>query len=331
VYVAGGFSGAGRFGTTTLSSVGNADVFVAKLVDVGTSSSFGWVQQAGGGAVDYASALSVVGANIYAGGRFFSTVATFGNTTLTNASASGTTSDAFVSKLTDAGSSSTFAWTQRAGGPASDAATALAVSGSSVYAAGIFAGASAGFGSTTLPNTSSTTTDVFIARLADAGSSGGFVWAQAAGGSRDDYASALALRGTTVYVAGYVVPTATFGPFSIATPTNGVELGFLATLTDAVGLPTHPTAAPSAFACYPNPARATVRLLVPDVAGSPLAVAPATLIFCDALGRAVRTQPVTLPAGGGPAEVSLAGLQPGFYQVRLLAGARQHRATLAVE
>ena len=94
---------------------------------------------------------------------------------------------------------------------------ALAVSGTSVYVAGHFAGPTAAFGSTTLTNAGATNTaDGFVAALTDAGNAGSFAWTQRAGGTGNDVINALAVSGTSVYVAGYFAsPTAGFGPATL--------------------------------------------------------------------------------------------------------------------
>ena len=60
VYVAGNFSGStATFGATSLNSSGSSDLFVARLNDVGNTSSFAWAQQAGGLGLDNATTLAV--------------------------------------------------------------------------------------------------------------------------------------------------------------------------------------------------------------------------------------------------------------------------------
>ena len=224
VYLAGGFVGTARFGTIALTSAGNRDVFVAKWNPA--SNTFAWAVQAGGLESERAMALVVNGPSIYVAGAFEST-ATFGATTLVSAGQS----DAFVAKLTDAGSSASFTWAAQAGGPDVDRATGVAVSGANVYLTGYYYGATARFGATTLAN-AGRSADAFVAKLTDAGPTGGFTWVQPMGGTDFDLASAVAVRGSSVYVAGTTVsPTARFGPLTF--PTAGQSDAFVAKLTDA--------------------------------------------------------------------------------------------------
>ncbi|TPG66713.1 T9SS C-terminal target domain-containing protein [Hymenobacter nivis] len=238
VYVAGSFGGpTAAFGALTLANAdpsgATRDVFVAELAaDTGA---FAWAQPAGGPADDYATALAAAGPRVYVAGAFGSATATFGGTALARAGSGG--ADAFVAALEAGGAGAAFAWAQRAGGPGDDVATGVAVSGASVYLAGRFASATAAFGPLALANVNPNGShDAFVAKLADAGPSAAFAWAQRAGGPGDDRANALAVSGTNVYVAGeFQGPTATFGGTVLAnTTTDNLYYDvFVAKLADA--------------------------------------------------------------------------------------------------
>jgi hypothetical protein len=247
VYVAGGFTSkqislgdTTLTGTYTTGGFGDHDVFVAKLTDVGSASRFQWVQQAGGTGSDYPTALAVAGTSVYIAGRFNSNTASFGTVALRNSSFTSyasTSNDVFVAKLTDATNTGQFVWAQQAGGAGGtgdDTATALAVSGTSVYVAGRFASTAASFGATTLISAGQINygaSDVFVTKLIDAGNAGSFVWAQRAGGADSDGVNALVVNDTSLYVAGYFSgPGATFGNLTLAS-TGETDL-FIAKLTD---------------------------------------------------------------------------------------------------
>jgi hypothetical protein len=311
VYVAGFFQSAtAAFGSTTLSNaVTNYrnDVFVAKLTDAGSTGSFVWAQRAGGADADEATALAVSGTSVYITGYFASSTVGFGAATLTNAGPANST-DAFVAKLTDAGSAGNFVWAQQTSGTDDEMPTALAVSGSSLYVAGYFYSSTAGFGATTLTNAGpANSTDVFVAKLTDAGSTGNFAWAQRAGGTGNDQANALAVSGS-VYVAGsFVSPTASFGPTALSNPNAGALLGFLATINDATLTPMDTGRNLPDAQLFPNPAHHMVTLRLP--AGA----TPTLMVLTDALGRTVRCYPA-------PASLEyvldLRGLPTGLYLLR---------------
>ena len=236
MYVAGSFAGpTAGFGSTTLTSAGagSSDAFVVKLIDAGSTSSFAWAQRAGGPWDDGATALAVSGTGVYVAGSFDSPTAGFGSTSLTNADVTTGSADVFVTKLVDAGSTSSFAWAQRAGGMGDEGAAALAVSGTNVYITGAFSSSTVSFGPATLTNAGSAFSDVFVAKLTDAGS---FAWARPAGGMGRDFASALAVSSTSVYVAGsFGSSTAGFGPTTLtnADAMTGTPDAFVTKLTDA--------------------------------------------------------------------------------------------------
>ncbi|UOQ71416.1 T9SS type A sorting domain-containing protein [Hymenobacter cellulosilyticus] len=306
LYVAGVFYDTTIFGTTTLTnaSPGNPDLFVAKLTDAGTSASFEWARSAGGPEYDEALALAVNGANVYVSGYFHSSSISFGATTLANANTNPGffTPDVFVAKLTDAGTTASWTWAQQAGGPNIDEARALAVSGNQVYVTGSFNSASANFGATTLANIAADgTSDIFVARLTDAGSTGSITWAQQAGGTNGDVGRALTVRGTTVYVAGEAGGASRFGSQTLPSPASTYG-GFWASFSDLTITSTH-RPAPLALAFSPNPASNLVQL--PGLpAGTPVQ-------FLDALGRIARATTISAAT-----QVSVRGLAPGLYTLR---------------
>jgi hypothetical protein len=88
------------------------------------------------------------------------------------------------------------------------------------------------FGTTTLAGLGRA--DIFVANLTDAGPSGSFVWAQLAGGSGFEGVSALAVRGSSVYVCGFTTSApARFG--SITLSGLGDYDAFVARLLDSGG------------------------------------------------------------------------------------------------
>lgn len=197
IYIAGSFSNSIVLGSTSLTSNGNSDIYVAKWSRA--SNSFVWAVRAGGIGTDEVYALTVNGSNIYIAGVFDGVTASFGGTTLRSQGQY----DTFITKLTDTGTTASFVWALSAGGEKWDIARGLAVSGTSVYLVGSFEGSSITFGNTTLLNPSGPySTDAYIVKLTDTGTTGAFVWAQSAGGYGFDNATAVAVQGNSLYVTG---------------------------------------------------------------------------------------------------------------------------------
>ncbi|WP_460610814.1 T9SS type A sorting domain-containing protein [Hymenobacter terrigena] len=303
------------------------DIFIAKLVDTGSSSNYVWVKQAGGTNADEAFGVAVNGNNIYVAGGFYSPTVSFDNISLTN---SGTTwsTDIFVAKLTDAGASAAFTWAVHAGGSSYDYAYSLAVRGPNLYLVGHTASPTATFGNIVLANVTNASgnTEAFLAKLIDTGSSGGFAWAKHFGGTGNDLAYTVTTGGTQVFVSGYVSPPATFDSLTISASNNN-PVAFLASLTDPTLTATAAAQSSLPFTLSPNPARTTATLTLHALPGT----ATATLILRDALGRALRTETLPLPAADLRHTLDLTGLAPGLYAVQVLAGPAAATRRLVVE
>lgn len=178
VYATGAFEGASvTLGSLTLTTYPGAvgsqrrDIFLAKLTDAGASAAFAWAMPVGGTGVDSPGDLLVDGTTLYLSGAFDNTVA-FGGTALSSAGFS----DAFVSRLTDTGSTGRFEWAQRGGGAGLDFASVLARKDSTLYTGGNFAGFvgnSATFGPYVLASSAGSTGNAngFVAALGTTGRS----------------------------------------------------------------------------------------------------------------------------------------------------------------
>ena len=77
---------------------------------------------------------------------------------------------------------------------------------------------------------------------------------------------------------------------------------------------------------YPNPAHASLA-----VQAAPSAATHATLTLTDALGRRVRTHEISLPASGLRYELSLTGVPPGLYALRVRVGGADTTRRVVVE
>ncbi|RAK64100.1 hypothetical protein [Hymenobacter edaphi] len=189
-------------GATVLESGGQTDAFIAQLNATGQ---WQWAKGSATGGLRKVTALMTDAAgNTYLAG-FFSGTQTFGSTTL---SAAG--SDAFVGKLNSAGQ---WQWVVRGGGSAADQINALALDAAgNVYVVGEFASRDALFGTTPLSSNGGTSygMDLFVAKL---NGSGQWLWAQAAGGTGDDYCHGLAVdaAGNLSITGEYGSPQLAFG------------------------------------------------------------------------------------------------------------------------
>jgi hypothetical protein len=210
-YVAGYFdSPTITFGTTTLSTVSGADVFLAKYDASGNAT---WAKSAGGSDDDYAnSAATDASGNTYVAGYFFSPSISFGTITLTKTGYS----DMFLAKYDASGNA---AWAKSAGGNDYDRAYSVATDASgNSYVSGVFLSDSITFGATTLTNAGGY--DMFLAKY-DA--SGNLIWANRVGGSDNDGAQGVAVDVSgNAYVTGYFEsPTISVGATTLTNAGSG--------------------------------------------------------------------------------------------------------------
>ena len=213
-YVNGDFSGTVTFGSTTLTSSGGADIFVAKL---DSSGNWLWANNAGGTSDECGNGIAVDDSgNSYVTGYFYDS-ATFSSTTLTNNGVY----DIFITKLDSSGN---WLWAKKAGGSSNDSGNGIAVDAiGNSYVTGYF-DSNATFGSTTL--TSNGDYDIFIAKL---DSNGNWLWAKNAGGTYNDYGYSIAVDASgNSYITGCFCGSATFGSTTLTS--NGDYDIFIAKL-----------------------------------------------------------------------------------------------------
>jgi len=160
VYLTGHITNTTDFGGTSLSPIGNNDIFVAKFNNSGTLQ---WVKQAGSAGkynIGYGIAVSLSG-NVCVTGKFQGAT-DFGGTTLTAVG----TNDIFVANYSSTG---TLLWVNQAGavGSSDNVGNAIAVDASSnIYITGKFA-KTTNFSGTTI--TSIGVYDLFVASYSSAG------------------------------------------------------------------------------------------------------------------------------------------------------------------
>lgn len=226
VYVAGYFYSASIIFSPNILNNSNlngssADLFIVKYNSAGTVQ---WSQKAGGNVEDdFAYSVTNASGNIYLAGPFASSSITFGTTTLTNTSSSGS-NDFYIVKYNGSGN---VLWAKKAGGTGQDWLQSVTADNSgNAILTGYFLSSSITIGSTTLNNEGDG--DVFIAKYD--GSTGNVVWATgAAGNSTDQAYSVTADASGNCYVAGYFSsPSILFGSTTLTNNSAGSYDIFLA-------------------------------------------------------------------------------------------------------
>lgn len=205
VYVTGLFTDKASFGSTTLTSMGSRDIFIAKY---SASGILQWVKNAGGTSTDVGRAMTTdKNGYIYITGEFRGS-GTFGDLSI-NSSGS---SNIFIACYDPMGNA---VWVKKAGGPAGDVGRGIDVDiFSNIYVTGDFS-ETAIFGDTTLVCNTDTfpTTDIFIASY---DSNGEFRWAQKAGSDTTDSGFAVSADNFgNIYITGFYASTISFGNFSL--------------------------------------------------------------------------------------------------------------------
>lgn len=202
VYVSGSFNNSATFGTTTLTSHGAVDIFVAKLDNNGN---WIWAVNAGGTSDDYGLQITTdsVG-NSYITGQFSQT-ANFGVHSITSVGAG----DIYIAKLDSQGN---WLWATRAGGPGDDFGYGITrYQDGNVYTSGDFHGV-ADFGATSLTSTGLYYNN-YVAKL---DTNGNWLWATRGGGAGDaELAPAISVGQGGIHVAGYFAGTADFGAVNL--------------------------------------------------------------------------------------------------------------------
>jgi hypothetical protein len=209
IYITGSFSSTATFGTSSITSSGSNDVFLAKI----NSRVVTWAYGYGGNSSDigYDVAVDMAG-NVFVAGAF-SGSATFGSVGMT--SSGGT--DMFVVKTDPNG---TVQWAIKGGGTNVDVATKIeATESGDVCVTGNFRG-SAAFGSSSF--SSSGLEDIFLSRISAAGN---YIWSLQFGSIGGDWGQGIAVDSDYIYTTGKHTGDAAFGAFNLNTSsgTNAEE------------------------------------------------------------------------------------------------------------
>ncbi len=220
-YVTGSISGYGSstFGSTTLSSMGKSDIFVARLNSKGA---YVWAVPAGGSAEDNGKAITVDATGNSTVTGYFSGTATFGTTKL---SAKGK-KDLFVARVSPSG---TFLWAVSAGGSGAETsgnAVGQDKAGNAVVA-GTFSGTISASGAT-LPSKGAE--DVLVLQLDKTGK---VLWSRSMGGAKKDEGNGVAVDGAgNATVTGAFLGSVAFGSTTL---TSGYSGGAFVARLDSKG------------------------------------------------------------------------------------------------
>jgi hypothetical protein len=184
LYITGTVTSTMTFGSTTLTSTGTNDIFIAKLNSSGV---FQWAKMGGGGGTDQAEGIFTDAAGTsYITGSITGTTATFGTVTI----GGGSGLDALMVAYNNAG---TPLYGFRCGGSGSDMGYGVALDGlGNIYVGGSYNG-TATFGPNTL---TSSVSDGFVAQIGTA-SSATYSWSPPTGLSATNIASPTATPTTT--------------------------------------------------------------------------------------------------------------------------------------
>jgi gliding motility-associated-like protein len=202
-YVTGYFTTQATFGTTTLFSNGNSDIFIAKYNSAGVVK---WAVKAGGSMADRAYSIKVDNSgNLYITGFYYGS-ATFGTATINSISNS---QDVFIAKYNTAGN---LIWVKSVGG--SDAETGNGITADkdgNVIVTGQFKG-TATFGTQTLTSTLDTaglpSFDIFTTKFDAAGN---FLWVEQGKAKFDDRGLDIAVDdANNIFVVGQFSDTVEF-------------------------------------------------------------------------------------------------------------------------
>jgi uncharacterized protein (AIM24 family) len=200
IFITGEFRETTNFETTSITSAGNSDIFVAKY---NSSGILQWVQNAGGVSYDFSNDIAIdTDGNVFITGSFQGT-ASFGTVSKTSTGSN----DTFLAKYNSSG---ILQWVQTAGGTSNDTSMGVTVDyDGNVLITGNFQ-RTASFG--TVSKTSNGYNDIFVAKYS---SSGILQWVQTAGGISYDGSSDIAVdTDGNVFITGSFQGTASFGTIS---------------------------------------------------------------------------------------------------------------------
>lgn len=300
VYISGNYNNSITFGTTTLTSVGGDDAFLANY---DTNGNLVWAKSIGG-TLDETGVGIAANSNakdVYVTGNFNSPTCFFGAASLANSSPGPAFyyDDIFISKYDSVGN---VVWLTRAGGQQQDRAGGITMDVlQNVYATGVFWD-TISFGATTLIS-SGGNTEIYVAKCDSAGNQ---LWAIQAGGSSDEKPTGIDVHhyNTFLYITGeYNSSPSSFGTNNLSN--SGADDFFLSQVYDL----TVPVETPTTvidFRIYPNPSLGLVTVITPFKEG--------VITMYNMLGETVSISGVN---NSGVNTIDLSEQPDGIYFIRI--------------
>jgi hypothetical protein len=201
IYVCGRFSGTADFdpttGTTSITSAGGNDAFVAKYA--AATGALIWAFNIGSAGEDAATCVSLSSAGDVLVCGDFSSSPDFDPSATTTTLTSGGGTDIFFAKYT---TGSALTWAKNCGSPSDDIATGISDDGSgNIFLCGAFGGNTADMdpSASTASLTCAGVADMFVGKYT---SLGAYTWALRVGGGASDGATDLTVYSGDVYVTG---------------------------------------------------------------------------------------------------------------------------------
>lgn len=198
IFATGSFDGGSiTFGTTTLTSSGNYDIYIVKYSADGNVL---WAISAGGSGLDDSYDICTDdNGNIFITGFFRSESISFGSTTLYNPNAGFGYDCFFIAKYDSNGNA---LWAKTADGLGNIDGNSIALDNNgNIVITGFFDSNNATFEPITLINTKALYSDIFIVKY---NTDGNVVWAKSAGSDYYDYSSGISTNSNgDIFVTGY--------------------------------------------------------------------------------------------------------------------------------
>jgi len=271
-----------------------ADIFLVKYNAEGNVI---WAKKAGGIKGDFAQSVSsdTIG-NVYMGGNFFGSTATFDNIILTNSNLAGTS--VFLAKYNSDGN---VLWAKNSVGSNYDDIWSIVANptGDNVYITGQFASHYFLLDTIILYNPNNSP-DVYVAKY---NSSGNIIWAIRAGGTDEDISESIALDASgDICIAGhYRSPNLNFGNYHLTSSNSAIKM-FIAKLGIITGINEYYNEFDVFI--FPNPANDNLTIETPQ---------KSSIEIINIQGQLIKT----LTSSGNKTNIDVSALPCGVYIVEV--------------